>query len=400
MSTINQRPAVGSTPASTAEIEVQIAGETSTKKMTIAQLKAALDAIGGGGDTTAPTIVSATATAASTIVIVFSESVTVTTAGWSFKKNGVSWAISSVTGSGNTWTFNMATSGASGDTILRSYNSATGATVDTSSNELVSFTDSAVTNSIPGTYDSDALGFFTAVESAGGTISTTFKDAWNAFVVSQKGTNGAWAKHKCLYPYYGGTLNGARINARTPGTFDITWNGSPTAGATGVNFNGSSQYGDTGFVPNNTNGISNAAGMAMGFYGRENIAGFDMGSYESGKESICLPNADGTYQVYALGGGFNLASGPERTDKFNMVNKAPSGGLTAYADGVSVATGSYTLDNSATWSIYVGAANDTTDVYTSNEHGFAFISTGLDSAEVTKLKTDVDTLMTAISRNV
>jgi hypothetical protein len=389
-----------SAPASTDILLIADPTTGLAKKITVSALKTYMDGLGGGSDTTAPTIVSATATTASTVVIVFSESVTVTTAGWSFKKNGATWSISSVTGSGSTWTFNMATSGASSDTLLRSYSSTTGATVDTAANELVTFTDQSVTNSIPAGYDSDAQTFFTAVEATGATISTMFKDAWNTFVVAQKGTDGSWSAFKALYPYYGATSAACAINAKTPGTFNITWVNSPTFSATGVNFNGTTQYGDTGFICNNANGISNTAGLAIGFYGRENIAGYDMGSYESGKETICIPNADGTYQVYGLGGGFNLASGVERTDKFNYVNKAPSGGLTAYRDGVSVATGSYTLDNTGTFSLYVGAANDTTDVYTSNEHAFAFISTGLTTAQVGQLLTDVNTLMTSISRNV
>lgn len=139
-----------SAPAST---DILIIADPTTgvaRKITVSALKTYMDGLGGGVDTTAPVIISATATGASSIVIVFSESVTVTTSGWSFKLNGSAWAISSVSGSGNTWTFNMSSSATSSDTILRSYNSTTGTTLDTSANELVTFTDSAVTNSIPG----------------------------------------------------------------------------------------------------------------------------------------------------------------------------------------------------------------------------------------------------------
>lgn len=108
-----------------------------------------------GGDVTAPTIVSKTVenAAPGSIVVVFSESVTVTTAGWSAKKNGSAWSISSVSGSGTTWTFVMGSSAANGDTLVISYDSSTGATVDGSSNELASVTDSSVTNNVfSGTY--------------------------------------------------------------------------------------------------------------------------------------------------------------------------------------------------------------------------------------------------------
>jgi hypothetical protein len=107
---------------------------------------------GGGGDVTAPTVVSMTVEDANPdrIVVVFSESVTVTTAGWSAKLNGGAWSISSVSGAGTTWTFIMGSSADSDDTLLISYDSTTGATVDTATNELVSFTDDAVTNNVAG----------------------------------------------------------------------------------------------------------------------------------------------------------------------------------------------------------------------------------------------------------
>jgi hypothetical protein len=107
---------------------------------------------GGGGDVTAPTVTSRTTPNAgpSTIVVVFSESVTVTTAGWSAKKNGSAWSISSVSGSGNTWTFTMGSAAVNGDTLQLSYDSGTGATVDGSANELASFTDASVTNNVAG----------------------------------------------------------------------------------------------------------------------------------------------------------------------------------------------------------------------------------------------------------
>jgi hypothetical protein len=127
--------------------------------------------------------------AANTVVVVFSESVTVTTAGWSFRRNTSNWAVSSVAGSGTTWTFTMATSAASGETIDRSYNSATGATVDAAANELVSFTNAAVTNNIfSGTY----LTFptlpsgFEAYNSAKGIRTTSgFTEAWTGIVANE-----------------------------------------------------------------------------------------------------------------------------------------------------------------------------------------------------------------------
>ncbi len=88
---------------------------------------------GGGGDVTPPTVVSATVpnAAPNTVVLVFDESMSsVTTAGWSFRRNTVNWVANSVTGSGTTWTFTMATSAAAGETVDRSYDSVAGSTTN------------------------------------------------------------------------------------------------------------------------------------------------------------------------------------------------------------------------------------------------------------------------------
>lgn len=52
-----------------------------------------------------------------------------------------------------------------------------------------------------------------------------------------------------MYPLIGGTAATHAINASNPGTFDVTWVGSPTHSATGTDFNGTTQFGKTGIIP-------------------------------------------------------------------------------------------------------------------------------------------------------
>ena len=138
----------GSGPSDSKVILIADPTTGTAEKVTLLQLKTYFSA--GGGDTTAPTVTAKVVTSGTPnkIDVTFSESVTVTTAGWSAKKNGSAWSISSVSGSGTAWSFTMATSASNGDTLVISYDSTTGATVDASSNELVTFTDSSVTNNI------------------------------------------------------------------------------------------------------------------------------------------------------------------------------------------------------------------------------------------------------------
>lgn len=113
---------------------------------------AALLGLGGGGDIIPPTITSRVVNNANPnqIVLTFSESVTATTAGFTARRNGTNWVVSSISGSGTSWTLTMATSAASGETLDLSYNSATGNTLDGAGNELASFTNQSVTNNISG----------------------------------------------------------------------------------------------------------------------------------------------------------------------------------------------------------------------------------------------------------
>jgi len=64
------------------------------------------------------------------------------------------------------------------------------------------------------TYDTDAAAYFQAVEDAGGTLTDNVKDEFDAFVVREK-AGGRWGKLKRLYPYLGGVIDSARIDAIT-----------------------------------------------------------------------------------------------------------------------------------------------------------------------------------------
>jgi len=155
--TINQLTGeVTSVPSVTnnAEIEIQLAGETTTKKIKMSVLAAALAALAGGGTGVAPTIVSMRAYnfAPNTVRIVFSQSMTaVTIAGWSATKNAVAWGVSSVSGSGTTWNFVMASDAARLDALAFSYAPGSGATIGTDT-ELGTISASAVTNLVGFTY--------------------------------------------------------------------------------------------------------------------------------------------------------------------------------------------------------------------------------------------------------
>ena len=97
-------------------------------------------------DTTAPTILFIGTTSSTAIHVVFSESVTLASAGWSFTLAGSAHPISSVIGSGAEWSFVMASTHTAGQTITYSYDPSTGNTIDLAGNELAFASGGSVQN--------------------------------------------------------------------------------------------------------------------------------------------------------------------------------------------------------------------------------------------------------------
>ena len=402
-----------SAPASTDILLIADPTTGLAKKITVSALKTYMDGLGGGGDTTAPVIVSATAVTANTIQIIFSESVTVTTAGWSFKLNGANWVISSVTGSGNTWTFTMATSGVSTDTILRSYSSTTGATVDTSANELVTFTDSAVTNSIPAgsSYDSDATAFFTAT----GITDTTQKDAVNGLVVSLKAAS-LWTKMTAIYPFVGGTAATHKYNLKNPvdtdGGYRLTFTGGFTHNANGATGDGSTGYADTHLK--HSNFTSPLSSYHISIYSRTNSNPTDQYDVDVATTSqmgvglILKSSGNARSNSNQSGFGTGISTAVTTSQKLFVSSRSTATTHKLYQDGTQIGS-TDTADQSAAgantnnfvlWANTNNGTPSTGSYLSSRNFAFASFGDGLSDAEVTSLTNAVNTYQTALSRNV
>jgi hypothetical protein len=336
---------------------------------------------GGGGDTTAPTVVSATATDATHIQVVFSESVTVTTAGWSFKKNGSNLAITSVSGSGTTWIFVVAAM-ASGDTLLRSYNSGTGATADVASNELASFTDSSVTNSIAGGgggYDTDAQAWFTAFEGAGGSLSTTQKDNIEAAIVAAKSA-GIWTKYKQIIPFCASnTAAAAVINMKTPGTNNAILVNSPTLSG-GVQGNGSTSYVNLNFIPSTD---SSTDDMHYSFKSLTNVTEdkYDMSAKQDSSHEFVLmalysPLLSPLGAMYTVNNGFHGAESGLTSAGLFTVTKTGST-LKIYQEEVEKVSGA-AFAGRPNVNVYLGCQNDAGTATNFANKKFAISTIGLD----------------------
>jgi len=380
----------------------QATGSGFAYKMTFTQLKAKLDSM-SGGDVTAPTVLSMTVADANPdrIVVVFSESVTATTAGWSAEKDAVAWTISSVSGSGTTWTFVMASAAGSGDVLTMSYNSGTGNTIDASGNELASFTDSAVTNNVGSGYETETDAFLAANTGLSGTI----QDAVNDLVVALKGIG--WSKFHAVYPLVGGTAAAHKWNlidpADTDAAFRLTFTGSLTHDANGITPGGTtSDYADTKFVPDTHFPTANSA--SIGYYIRS-ISGDQqlMGAYVDG-------SFFDTYQLSTYGGLFygqigmvtDTVSTPSPFTRLVVGSRTGATTTDFYRDGTNFKSSTLAYDDTCTVSIYLFGrnANGTNNSAGNVPCSFAFIADGLTSGEVSTLNTAVNAFQTAIGRNV
>ena len=376
------------------------------KKITISALKTYMDTL--GSDVTAPTVSSKTVenAAPSSLVVVFSESVTVTTAGWSAKKNGGAWSISSVSGSGTTWTFTMGSAAANGDTLLISYDSTTGATVDGSANELVTFTDSAVTNNVSSSYDADAQTYFTAHETLDSPYTGGQKTAISNFFAGLK-TDSLWsAKIQAMYLWRFGTATAHKWNLRNPvdtnGGFRVVFSGTHTHAASGITPDGTTGYGDT-FYDINTSGVQDD--YSLGYYcpTSDTSNGSDIGA--DGGATTYHHIEYSTGDMYAIMDSFTAGTFVQNTQAttngFWVASRTSSTSLKLYKDGTQIGStattaNDRTISNLSGYTFYVLGKNGPGIGYGKRKQSFAFIGKGMTDTDVSNLNSRLSTLLAAL----
>ena len=259
--------------------------------------------------------------------------------------------------------------------------------------------------------DADAIAFITAT----GITNCTIKNAINAFVIGMK-ADGLWTKMRAVYPFVGGTASTHKFNLKNPvdsdGAFRMVFNGSVIHNANGVTFDGVSGYGDTKFAINNFN--SNID-MSYGFYNRSpyNLAstgGLDFGVYGLGAQSTI---SGYLHRFYPSGFGLDWDT---NAPKQNPAEGQPYGFLGGvirgasdseiYRNGVSRLAQTTFINNSLPSSgqpWYLGAVNTqggSASDYTNYNYSFAYLSDAISDAEMTNFYNRVQTMQTALGRQV
>lgn len=140
--------------------------------------------------------------------------------------------------------------------------------------------------------DADTLVYLNALALAGVFPSSAEKIAINNLIRGLK-SFGVWTQLKAFYPFFGGTSASHAINAKTPGTFNITWCGAVSHSAFGVKGDGATGYGTTGLIPSAVFGPNNNL-LSAGVYINEGSFGAngqtDLGAWHLDTRDFFLSN--------------------------------------------------------------------------------------------------------------
>ena len=252
-------------------------------------------------------------------------------------------------------------------------------------------------------YDVDAQAFFDRVTTAGGTLTTTEKNATNQLVLDMKSA-GIWTAMKAVYPMVGASAAACAQNLKSSsftGTFSSGW----TFASTGVTPNGTSAYMNTGLNANTNQTVNNCA-VSVYLRSSNVTATIDIGCANS-PTYLPLISMEGTgtgRNQYAWDYNTAIAS-ITTTDSRGMWGVSRTGTATwqSFERNTAVAktttTAQTTLPN---LNIYVGSTNINTgaSAFSNREVAFAQIGDGLTNTQFNNLYTAVQTFQTTLSRQV
>jgi hypothetical protein len=249
-------------------------------------------------------------------------------------------------------------------------------------------------------FDADAVAFFTRVTTAGGTLSTTEKQAVNQLVLDLK-ANSLWTPMKAIYPMVGASAAACAQNLKSSsftGTFTSGW----TFASTGITGNGTSAYMDTNL---NDNTSLNLNDVHFSVYLRTNIDGVkvDLGVFNGSSSGLNifprltnlqytrLHEEDTNTVATTDSKGFRLGIRNTSTTKNVFINNTKT----------SFAQNSVSKINA---NIYVGAMNDlllgAARFFSDRQNAFASIGDGLTDTQASNFYTAVQAFQTTLSRQV
>lgn len=252
--------------------------------------------------------------------------------------------------------------------------------------------------------DPDAATYLAAITTAGGTYTPTQQTAVNDLFVSLKagGTGTSfYSRLVGMYPMVGGTGASHAINAKSPGTFDLTLYGGWTHTSSGMTANSSNAYANT-----NINIDSDITFPGLHYSFRQTgtspqNSGWD-GYYSSGEGKVWGLNLNTGGQIslglYMLAG--SLGALPDYTSIMTGVRPTSGNGY-LYKDGVVFYTDNNTRTEFSTNRPYfIGALNvdGSPNYYNNNSYNFYTLGTSISGAEMGSWAAIWGTYITAMGR--
>jgi hypothetical protein len=253
-----------------------------------------------------------------------------------------------------------------------------------------------------GGFDPDAQAFFDRVTTAGGTLSTTEKNATNQLVLDMKSA-GIWSSMKAIYPMVGASAAACAQNLKSSsftGTFSSGW----TFASTGATPNGTSAFMNTGFNPSINSTYNNTH---FSLYSRTQVLtnSVDIGAQQNVNR----------FTMEIAYGGFGFASDQynDATGRVSLANLITTGLYTSNRTTSSVfkcfrnstQIGSTNTGSSGTMpdmNVAIGASNrnNTPAFFSTKQFAFSSIGDGLTDSQVSNFYTAVQAFQTTLSRQV
>lgn len=245
-----------------------------------------------------------------------------------------------------------------------------------------------------------------ALAAAGATLSPAQENA-AVHLVGTLQNAGLWSKLFALYGFLGGAAAPHAINWKSPGTFDLSWNGSLTHSPFGVQSDGLTGFGDTGFIPA-TDGFS-LSSAAFGFHTNTSPAltstareemGIDDGVNARMRLSLGFSNATplAYFDCWRSDTGRTSVPGlPDRTGLYVGSRTSTTSSRFSRNGTTLETTATSTTGALPTGSIYVLGSNGQPRI-SQQRFALAFLAQGLTEAETTALHNANTTYQTTLNR--
>jgi len=245
--------------------------------------------------------------------------------------------------------------------------------------------------------DVDAQAFFDRVTVAGGTLTTTERNATNQLVLDLKSVS-IWSLLGGIYPMVGASSAACSQNLKSS-SFTGVFNGGWTFASTGVTGNGTSGYFNTFWDSNNNAAFNN---FSIGYYSRSDIAGGIYGSSNPVINSYLhiFPRTTNNLFFNYMNEGNGRSTSNNDSRGFFQSSIITNAFVGKYRTNNISATLSPVTGNN--YDVYFGASNvaGLASQYDVREISFAYVGSGLTATDLNNFYTAVETFQTALSRNV